>query len=590
MVFAMPMGSMKILITVLALVAFAAVLIARFFYLQNKKRTSEIQEKSRSLRRQIYELAILKELGERVGHSLNIEDVVDIITRSLGQFIEYSATSYMLIEQEKVLFKTSLAKPVSKMFIRETKERMVKSLEALTGEQIVENRIEEVVVGSIIENKSSNNVKSFFNIPLVINEKVLGVLTVTDTRDGLYKEEEMTLLYKVIKQATREIEKLESVVEKEQGKMNAMVKSMAEGVIMTDSFYKVMVVNPAARNALGIKKENPSIFDIIGVFKEDFNIKDKLEESVVSGKIIIIDDVKIEDRSYQIIVSPAKMNTNGVENIFGGVVVLHDITREMEVEKMRKDFTAMMVHELRTPLDGIKKMSELMNTDQSIARDKETYDSYISMIGESVAEMLDLVNQLLDMARIESGKLDLYKKEEDIKQFIKEEMEIFDSKVRNDKIHIEYAIGEDVPQTLSFDRHRIRQVIRALISHAVASLDSEGRILIEVLRHKKGEVLKEETKHSSIEYDIFGREKGLLHSPDSVVCAVTSSGRGYKDEEIKNLFNKFTQFESSIRGKDSSGMGIKFVIAKGIIESHGGIMGAFSKNEQGSTFYFTLKI
>jgi len=82
--------------------------------------------------------------------------------------------------------------------------------------------VNEVVTGAIIDEESKEFVRSFFNIPLVIGKKVVGVLTVAASKEGLYKEEEMTLLYKLVKQASKAVTRLQEVVETEQSKLNAM--------------------------------------------------------------------------------------------------------------------------------------------------------------------------------------------------------------------------------------------------------------------------------------------------------------------------------------------------------------------------------
>ena len=92
---------------------------------------TNIERGGNEINRRMYELAILKELGERVGYSLNIQNIVDIITGSLHQFIEYSAASYMLLGGERIIFKVHLEKSVSRSFVNEIEDRMLKSLSAL---------------------------------------------------------------------------------------------------------------------------------------------------------------------------------------------------------------------------------------------------------------------------------------------------------------------------------------------------------------------------------------------------------------------------------------------------------------------------
>src|SRR3990170_4270664 len=93
--------------------------LAIFYYSKYTKIKGEIKKKEKDMDRRMYELAILKELGDRVGYSLNIQKIIDVITGSLNQFLEYTAVSYMLIEPEKIIFKVHLEKSVSQKFINE---------------------------------------------------------------------------------------------------------------------------------------------------------------------------------------------------------------------------------------------------------------------------------------------------------------------------------------------------------------------------------------------------------------------------------------------------------------------------------------
>ena len=111
------------------------------------------------------------------------------------------------------------------------------------------------------------------------------MLTIADIKAGLYKEEEMTILYKITQQASQAVTKLQEVVAIEQGKFNAMVSSMAEGVVMTDPDYRILVVNPAAKKAVGLEnKKELTIFDFIDKLSGKFDVRGKIEESVKLDK------------------------------------------------------------------------------------------------------------------------------------------------------------------------------------------------------------------------------------------------------------------------------------------------------------------
>ena len=571
------------LIIILALALF----IAGFSYWSVVRFKNEAKKKEREIRRRMYELAILKEVGDRIGYSLNLEKIVDIITGSLPQFISYSAASYMLLEPEKILFKTDLQNPVSKEFIGDVRKRMLASLSALMDKDLSEYDVEQVVTGAISATKIKGKVKSFFNIPLIIDTNVVGVITVANTKDGLYDEDEMTLLYQIVGQASQAVTRLEEVIRTERGKLGAMVESMSDGVVMTNTDYRIIVANPAVKHIIGMDSdEDVTIFDFIDKLGKRFDIRGKLEESVKLGKLFAEDDVEISGRIFQILVFPVKGKITEKEEIFGGVVIFRDMTRIKEVEKMREDFTSMMVHELRSPLDGIKKMGELMKSDTSIREDKKVYDEYLSMMYKSSSDMLELVNDLLDVAKIDSGKFDIRVGPSDIKKIIDERVRFFDTLAKDSNVEISTMFSEDVPSVAEFDASRIGQVLNNMLSNAIKFTNPEDRIIVQALVHKKGRSVEEEAQEANIKW--FMDEK-LKDYDDSIFVAVTDTGNGISEEDKGKLFNKFTQLEGAAR-KENKGTGLGLVISRGIVEAHGGVMGVYSEERVGGTFYFTIKI
>ncbi len=578
--------------TIFAIIVLAfSLFIAGFSYWFVKKLKVKVKEKEEETRRRMYELAILKEVGDRIGYSLNLEKIVDIITGSLSQFIEYSAASYMLLEPEKILFKTELQIPASKEFIGDIKKRMLDSLSALLDKKLYEKDVEEIITGAIATEEVKDSVSSFFNIPLVIGGNVVGVLTVAHTKEGLYKEKEMTLLYKIVKQASQAVSRLEDVIKTEQGKVGAMVESMTDGVVMTDKDYRVVVTNPSAKRIIGIdEQKDATIFDFINHLGKKFDIRGRLEESVTLNKIFIENEVILGDKVFQIFVSPVKKeDTLNKKEIFGGVVIFHDITHEKEVEKMREDFTSMMVHELRSPLDGIKKMGELMRSDPSIREDKKTYSEYLGMMYKSSSEMLELVNDLLDVAKIESGKFDIRKIPTDIKKIIKERVQFFSTLANDANVELSILFGDSLPEKVEVDPVRIGQVLNNLISNALKFTGPNGNITIQAFMHKENESLESEVNKAGIKWFIDSNNKELEKYKNSLFIAVTDTGDGIKKENIDKLFSKFTQFEKSTVS-DKKGTGLGLSISKGIVEAHGGVIGVSSEKGIGSTFYFTIKL
>lgn len=577
-------------------IALAGVGSALFYYKKSRaiegetKKSQEQREKEMS--RRMYELAILKELGERIGYSLDIQDIIDVITGSLHQFIEYNAVSYMLLGPEKIIFKVHLEKSVSRSFIDDVKQRMLTSLSALLGTEFSPKQVEELLSGAILIDEVEDPVRSFFNIPLIIGEKVVGVLTVADTVEGLYKEEEMTILYKITKQASQAVSRLQEVVETEQRKLSSMVESMTEGVIMTDNDYRLLVVNPMAKSIIGAKdKKEVTIFDFIDNLGGAFDIRGRLEESVKLDKVIIAENIVIKDKFYQVFVSPVKSSGIRGEEVLGGVVIFHDITHEKELERLREDFISMMVHELRAPLGNVNKFLELLDGGSLKPKGKE-YKEMVALVSTGTAGMLELISDMLDAAKLEAGKFEITKEPADIREIVLDRLHFFTLSAKSANVELRSIFDSALPERMSIDAGRIAQVLNNLLSNAIKFTKPGGSVTVQGLLHHAAGDFAGEAKKADITWFLHPEDAGVAEDSDCVLLAVTDTGRGIPAPVISQLFNKFRQVQSGSGNESGAerGTGLGLVIAKGIVEAHGGRIGVASKEGSGSTFYLTLPL
>ncbi|MDO8495240.1 MAG: ATP-binding protein [bacterium] len=558
---------------------------------QSQKLHKVLRKKDEEVSRKMYELAILKELGDRIGYSLDVQQIIDIITGSLRQFIDYSVVSYMFLEPEKILFRVDLEKSVNRKFVDEMKERMLKSLAALLDQDLKRMTLEEVLTGAIIVEDFQEPVGSFFNIPLVIAGKVVGILTVAHTKPGLYKEEEMSIIYKITGQASQAVTRLQEVVQNEQRKLNAMVESMEDGVLMTDKDYRVLVANPAVKRVMGLEdKADLTIFDFIDNLGGRVDIRGKLEESVKLNKVWESEDIMIGERFFQIFVLPVKAAEGGkAGEVLGSVAIFHDITREKEIQKSREDFSSMMVHELRSPMDGIKKIAMAMSKwDEE--KSKKMTNKYAQMIHDSSSNILELVSDLLDVAKLEAGKFDLKKIPGDLKEAVAARLNFFKPSAQAAKIELESWFDADLPALVSFDAARISQVLNNLLSNALKFTSAGGTITIKAFLHHKDQDIFAEAQKSGSALKLNPEDKKLQNLPDTVVVAIVDTGVGISKENSDLLFSKFKQLNSSAIIQENRGTGLGLVITKGIVEEHGGIIGVASEEGEGSTFYFTLPL
>ena len=565
-----------------------ALYVGLYAFDKNRRLTRDLNRRKAEMDRRMYELAILKELGERIGYSLNVQQIIDVITGSLHQLIDYSTVSYMLLEPEKIIFKMHLEDSISHRFIQTIRERMVLSLSTLLDKPFEKIPIDEIISGAIVVDELSADVQSFFNIPLVIGGKVVGLLNVAHEKPGLYKEEDMTILYKITQQASNAVTRLEEVIRTEQKKLAAMVSSLTEGVIMTDTDYRIVVANPAARRVIGKEEAaDLSIFDFIDNLSGAFDIHGKLEECVKLDKILITDEVLIHDKFFQIIVAPVKHSDKNFQTVLGGVVLFHDITHDKEIEKLREDFVNMIVHELRSPLDGIKKITELLNSKKTSSNTEE-FNEYMALIAQNSSHMLNMVNDLLDAAKLEAGKFLLHVEPADITTIIKNRIDFYRTLGSDAHITLDSILEPNLSTAIPFDAARITQVLNNLLSNAIKFTPENGHVTIGVFHHKKNASAAEEAQKIGIQWHLEKNNPAVVNAQPGLFVAVIDTGIGIAPENAAKLFNKFIQFKETALQGGSRGTGLGLVIAKGIVEAHGGTVGVASRQNAGSTFFFTI--
>lgn len=558
---------------------------------ESRKLSAALRQREKEVSRRMYELAILKELGERIGYSLDVQQIIDIITGSLRQFMDYSLVSYMFVEPEKILFRVNVEQSVNRKFVDEVKGRMLKSLSALLDRDLTKFPLEEVLTGAILVEELEEPVGSFFNIPLVIAGKVVGVLTVAHTQPGLYHEEEMSIIYKITAQASQAVTKLQEVVEAEERKLNAMVESMEDGVLMVDKDFRVLVANPAVKQAVGLEDKNElTIFDFIERLAGKVDIRRELEASVKINKLWKSGDIFVGEKVFQIFVLPVRASRNGDgEEVLGAVAIFHDITKEKELQKLREDFSSMMVHELRSPLDGIRKIALLMSKWDK-KKSEEMTPKYSQMIYDSSANILELVGDILDVAKLEAGKFELKKAPTDIKKVVDERLGFFGPVAQAGKIELTSWFDEHLPAAIDLDSKRIGQVLNNLLSNAFKFTEPGGAVAVRVLSHKKGQDIFKEVQKTALDFGLNKENKKLQNLGDCLVVAIADTGSGISKAELELLFNKFRQLNSPVIIDEKRGTGLGLVIVKGIVEEHGGVVGVSSEEGVGSVFYFTIPV
>src|SRR5690348_4402119 len=186
--------SLPFLIAISTTVLFG--IAAIYFSVREQNLKRELKQREEIQKRRLYEISTLRAIQDRIGYSLDIERVIDTITGSLKNLFPYSTASSLLIEPNKLIFKTAIEEEVSRNFIDDVKKSMVASLSALLNKPLP-NYIEEIRTGTLPSENNKQILSSFFHIPLVVNGNIVGLINVSSTKPGLYKDPDMTVMYQM---------------------------------------------------------------------------------------------------------------------------------------------------------------------------------------------------------------------------------------------------------------------------------------------------------------------------------------------------------------------------------------------------------
>lgn len=538
-------------ITVTAILA-----LILFFMILNQKRTRlEIEKKANLEKQRLYQISILKEIQDKIGYSLDVEKIIDVITGSLKHLLPYSTASSMTIKENRILFKVNIDEVISSNFIRSVRQSMLASLSALLS--TIPTGVDEVISGLALDNSKPNSPLSFFQIPLIVNNKILGLINVSSTEPNQYKEEETTLLYQITEQASAALARLENVLETEKSKLTSMIAGLADGVFMIDASKNLLIINDAARNFLNLN-EKADYFKIIAAFANYYDLPSKIDQAVAKNLTIEDKDVAIKNKYFQIFITPVWLHQQGEEQSSIGVsVLLHDVTLEKNLNQIKEDFTNMMVHELRAPLTAIKDSAEILIEEENLSSNQE---KFLNIINQQSKSLLEEIGSVLDAAKIEAGRFTVQKAPNDIRKLIKEAIAAFTPQAEKKQIYLSEELVEPLP-TVSFDYTPLTHVLNNLVSNSLKYTNEGGKITVSA--KKEGDFLK---------------------------VAVSDNGIGITKADQKDLFSKFYQVIKTTQNLPKKGTGLGLYITKGIIEAHGGTVGVESEEGKGTTIFFYLPV
>ena len=339
-----------------------------------------------------------------------------------------------------------------------------------------------------------------------------------------------------------------ATISEDRTRLSSILDNMADGVILTDSEGNIIVTNKAAQSLFSIKDNIAQDRPLIEVVREH-ELNDLLNSCLETGqeKITQFDFSKL-NRFLRAIAIPINK-----DRLDGVLLLIQDLTELRNLQTMRRDLVGNISHEFRTPLAGIKTMVETLQ--DGAIDERETAKDFLSRIEAEVDRMTQLVGELTELSRIETGKATLKLEPVNLNSLVEEVITQLKPQAERQHLTLEMVLADDSPATQA-DKERIRQVMVNLIHNAI-KFNRPGGSIRTATRYSEG----------------------------SVVVDVTDTGIGIAKDDLPHIFERFFKSDKS-RARQGTGMGL--AIAKHIVEAHGGKIWVQSEEEKGSTFSFSI--
>lgn len=533
-----------------------ALLAITYLYFELKNTKEKYLKIQKEHEHRLFELTLLNEISDKIGYSLSSKDIASTIASTAEKIFPVTAISYAIIENDHIELTTVAHENLSSKFTEGVKTIMLTGIYNI-DESLKRRAVSHKIAGitSSIDAPVESIPSSYFNVPLVLNNRFTGIITITSKEAHAYQEEDMSMLYKIVNRAQLALSRLENVIEEEKGKIDSLVKSLSSGEMFFTLKYdrlELFTLNPAALRYLNITDKNPDIIHVLSKFRLKPNIISEMKEVIQKRKSTIYRNVQLEDSHFNIYVTP--VFSLSLDSVIGVALTMQDVTREHETQKMREGFTNMMVHELRAPLTAIKGAADLLLKASTDEDDKVKMRLVIRNASE---RLLNEIDTMLDSARIDAGKMLVHKVESDINDVIEKAISELSYTAQNRSILIEKHLDANIPH-IALDPIRIGQVMTNLISNSI----------------------KYSNEHTVI--DVYSRMNGV-----SIEVEVKDHGVGVDQDVLKSLFQPFAQGNFF---KKVKGTGLGLYITKDIVKEHGGDIRIESEASKGTQVFFTIPI
>ncbi len=487
--------------------------------------------------------------------TISFSGVIVRTNRALEKLTGYSLTEMVGEPLEKIFFeKEQIKKLKDELLKKEAVKNRELNLFTSKGRKI------PVTLSLVAEKDKENNINGYFLAVLDISElkklqEGLEEKVKEKTKELAKKLKELEGSRMALMNILEDVTDAREEAEEEKSKTLAIITNFTDGILVFDEENKLSLINRQAENFFDVKAKN-----LIGKSILELSAFPALESLIrLLGREIIGIFRKELVINENLILEVSTLPVLREEERLGTLVIIHDVTREKIVEKMKSEFVSVAAHQLRTPLSAIKWTLRMM-LDGDLGKITEEQKDFLFKTYQSNERMINLINDLLDVARIEEGRYVYKLTFVNIEDLIEHLINSYKEEVETRKIKLEFEKPEKKLPQVMLDVEKMELVVQNLLDNAIKYTPSGGQVTISLKPGKK-----------EIEFSI------------------KDTGVGIPKDQQGRVFTKFFRGTNVMR-METEGSGLGLFIAKNIIEAHGGKIWFESKEGKGTTFYFTLPV
>jgi signal transduction histidine kinase len=545
------------------------------------------------------ELEYLNTMGKRFVAAFDRFQVHRALLAALRDLYSFSACCILLKGDPLELFIIP-SYPLSASFLEVMIQRIVSAANVIDfphieAEQLASSAYldapDELALPHMQEGWGGGEIGSSLHIPLTVENRIMGMLSLFDERRDTFNTNLLQLTTMIADYAAVALENVRlresenalwRQTEFERQRLELIIGSMAEGLLITDAQGAITSLNQSAQHLLAqanidFQTEVP-LHQLISTSETDW--LPRLAEIVgqaLKNKVVTNQELTIGEGSetvpitLNISAAPLHDASGIAKHPIGVVAVLNDVTSIKQVERLKDDFVSVVSHELRTPLTAIKgytqhlvrrmerRLRKARTTPENstlVNESPESYDLRSLNIVQSQTEHLErLVNDLLDLSQVQWGKLNLRYETFYLADVLTESVR---SAQASAELHTVYLDIQAQGTTIMADRMRVEQVIGNILDNAIKYSPHGGKVTVR----------------------LESRDKEYLIS-------IIDEGIGVSAEQFDHIFERFYRVHNTSI-QQYSGIGLGLYVAKAIINGHGGQIGFTNNQSNGSTFHFTL--